>query len=189
MRASTAKKYKRHREANVIYGGDLLKTRLGRSTARPLSTHYTMHFVLRSTQAMGERSFRKPENFSKVHAILDGFAEKHGVKIYRAAVNLNHLHLNLGVRSRTTYNRFIRAISAAIAMAIGGGRRGAPFLKKFWDRRPFSRIVRGPQEEANLADYLQINHLEGFGFSREKARWLVRMYRQINNALNPRRPP
>jgi REP element-mobilizing transposase RayT len=164
MGPKAAKRYKRYREETLIYGGDLLKTRLGRSIPRPLSIERTMHFVMRSTQAKGNRSLRERSNLLKVEAILRSFAEKHGVRLFNFAVQTNHLHLYLQLSSVKGYFRFIRAITSAIAYAVARG------VKKFWDRRPFSRIVRDDKEDVVLNDYVELNKLEANGFSREKAR-------------------
>jgi len=157
------------------YGGDLLKTRKARQGPRPVCARDTMHFVLRSTLAKGIWSFRVPKNFQKVEKILKTFSVRHGVRLFSYAVHFNHLHLHAQVSSIKGYKRFIRAVTAAIAMAITGMSRWNPLDIKFWDRRPFSRIARGPLEEATLHEYVLINKYEAEGFSRNEAR--RKMYR------------
>lgn len=160
------------------YGGDLLKTRAGRKHGRPLSTKSTMHLVLRSTRATGAKSFhrfRKP-----VIEILNNFASKYGVKIVTFANAGNHLHLQLKLSNRYAYNKFIRAVTSAIAMKVSGRNRwtvDAESTKptKFWDRRPFSRIVESFKAYLNLKDYIRINRLEGEGYCRKGARFEVGM--------------
>jgi len=39
--------------------------------------------------------------------------------------------------------------------------------------RPFSRIVRGFKANLNLRDYIAINKLEGFGYGRSDAAYIV----------------
>ncbi len=99
------------------YGGDLLKTREGRKHARPLSTRETMHLVLRSTKAKGDWSFRKPRNEANVNRIVDKFSVVYGVRVISMANVGNHLHLQIKLTNRFTYRPFIRAVTAAIAMA------------------------------------------------------------------------
>lgn len=154
----------------ITYGGDLLRTRKGRQGPRPLSVDNSMHFVLRSTQAKGRWSFRQPRHFQRIEKILKSFAEKHGIDIYSQAIHLNHVHLQAKVPSVQSYKRFIRAITAAIAMAVTGMSRWNPLDIKFWDRRPYSRIVLGYAEEVTLHDYIEINNYEAAGFTREEAR-------------------
>jgi hypothetical protein len=45
--------------------------------------------------------------------------------------------------------------------------------QKFWDYRPFSRIAFGFKAFLTLKDYLEINRLEGHGYERGQARFLI----------------
>jgi REP element-mobilizing transposase RayT len=159
------------------YGGELLKTRAGRRRPRPLDTRATMHLVLRSSKAKGDWSFRRPQNARKIQAILNRFSAKHGVRILSLANVGNHLHFQIKLSNRHTYKPFIRAITAAIAMAVTGASRWKPLKKspkdRFWDYRPFTRIVESYRAFLNLRDYLRLNQLEGAGYPRERARWII----------------
>jgi REP element-mobilizing transposase RayT len=162
------------------YGGSLQTTRKGRQGSRPLSTRHSMHFVLRSTRATGAWSFRRHRQ--KIHRIIQKFSQKFGVRVHSMANVGNHLHLHLQFTSRLTYKPFIRAITAAIMMAVTGASRWQrPTLAKgsglvgtrFWDRRPFSRIVQSFRAQLTLRDYIAINRFEGFGYDRSNARGWV----------------
>jgi putative transposase len=159
------------------YGGTLLKTRQGRRHARPISTTQSMHLVLRSSQAIGEKSFTRPSHAREIKKIIDRFALKYGVRIHSLANVGTHLHFQIRFSKRQGYYRFIRAITAAIAMLITGRNRWTvkknDLPKKFWDYRPFSRILTGLRDFLSVKDYIQINQLEGLGVSRPQARWLV----------------
>jgi hypothetical protein len=93
-----------------------------------------------------------------------------------------HFHIHLG--NRFGYRPFIRGLTAAIAMAVTGasrwqgglgGTRGSK--ARFFDYRPFTRVVLGRRAFLNLWDYLEINQLEGLGVSRVMARWQVRDFK------------
>jgi putative transposase len=155
------------------YGGELLKTREGRMGPRPIATRDTMHFVLRSSKAVGDWSFKKPKNERKIEQISTKFSTKYGIKIVSLANVGTHLHFQFKIVHRLTYKPFIRAITAAIAMAVTGASRWNRLKIKFWDYRPFSRVVRGYRAFLNLKDYIQINQLEGFGASRAEARFII----------------
>ncbi|CAN5681381.1 hypothetical protein BH10BDE1_BH10BDE1_00120 [soil metagenome] len=177
------------------YGGSLRNTREGRSRGRPLATRETMHLVLRSTQAKGPWSFRNTKNAKNIVRIVGDFAQKYGVGILSMANVGNHLHLQIKLANRRTYAPFIRAITGAIAMAVTGRtrwskkhsiekpakpidsrRKTAPEengAKKFWDYRPFTRIVQSLRARLNLNDYTRINALEGEGYQREDARFML----------------
>ncbi len=167
------------------YGGDLMTTRAGRRGARPLSTRETMHLVLRSTKAKGEWSFRKPKNQAHVNRIIDKFSVIYGVRVISMANVGNHLHLQIKLSNRFAYKPFIRAVTAAIAMAVTGRNRWSrasvppkpsdekPRKEKFWDRRPFTRVVASFKAWLNLKDYVRINQLEGAGYKRSDARFML----------------
>jgi REP element-mobilizing transposase RayT len=180
------------------YGGELRKTREGRLGPRPIATKHTMHLVLRSSKAVKDWSFKKSNNEHKIKKIVQKFSEKYGVKVYSIGNAGNHLHFQIKLGNRYTYKPFIRAITSAIAMSMTGASRWksldtilaernlSPALKrqtkasnqkisnkKFWDYRPFTRIVQSFRAFLNLRDYIEINQLEGFGCDREDARMIV----------------
>lgn len=159
------------------YGGQLLKTRKGRSRGRPLATKSSMHLVLRSSLAKGEWSFRRPKNQAKIRSLLKKFSERYGVRILSLANVGNHLHLHLQLTRRDGYRPFIRALTGAMAMAITGVNRWTAKIGKklrFWDYRPFTRIVVGFRALLGLRDYIRINQLEGEGVNRAQAVMMIR---------------
>jgi hypothetical protein len=185
------------------YGGDLLKSRAGRLRGRPLSTKATMHLVLRSSKAKGNWSFRKPRNATCVNRIIDKFSVAYGVRVISMANVGNHLHLQIKLSNRFGYVPFIRAVTAAIAMAVTGRNRWSiansdgkaeglnadqmtetnsnlhrlsakeSKREKFWDCRPFTRVVEGFKAVLTLRDYIRINQLEGAGNHRVDARFML----------------
>jgi len=54
-------------------------------------------------------------------------------------------------------------ITAAIMMTVTGISRWSKIKldKKFWDQRPFSRIIVGAKALATITDYIKINQYEG----------------------------
>jgi REP element-mobilizing transposase RayT len=194
---------------NSAYGGLLLKTRAGRLRGRPLSTKETMHLVLRSSKAKGDWSFRKPRNATQVNRIIDKFSVAYGVRVISMANVGNHLHLQIKLSNRFGYVPFIRAVTAAIAMAVtgrnrwsiansGGGteplyadqisatcsnphRLSAKGSKqeKFWDCRPFTRVIEGFRAVLTLRDYIRINQLEGAGNRRLDARFMLQAEKRL----------
>lgn len=61
-------------------------------------------------------------------------------------------------------------------MAVTGASRWkkSSVKTKFWDYRPFTRVVRGFKAFLTLRDYIEINRYEGFGVDRDDAREYVR---------------
>ncbi len=156
-----------------------------------------MHLVLRSSKAKGQWSFLKLENGKKIRAVVEKFANKHGVKIISLANVGNHLHFHIKLSKRHSYRPFIRAITSAIAMAVTGRNRwttgvanrsssatngSSNSAEKFWDRRPFTRIVQSYLGYLKLSDYIKLNRLEGFGYTKNQARIILSLHPQVNSA-------
>jgi len=124
-----------------------------------------LHLVLKSSQAVGEKSFGNEKFEAKIWDIISHHAEKTGIKIYEYANAGNHLHLLMRAKHRADYTAFIRIITGLIARLVGNSERGNPLKKKFWDARPFSRIVGfAKQEFKAIKTYLMRNTLEAIGW-------------------------
>ncbi len=178
------------KKSKYSYGGELMKSRAGRRGPRPLDTKNTMHLVLRSSKAKGEWSFLKRENKLKIQKILNKFSARYGIQILSFANVGNHLHLHLKLTNRFGYKPFIRAVTSTIAMAVtkcsrwsrGGygysvsdssnansaigsnnaksGNSTNGKRTKFWDYRPFTRIIFGFAAFKRLNRYIKVNQLE-----------------------------
>lgn len=166
------------------YGGQYRNTRKGRSCPRPISSRYSMHLVLRSTRARGDWSFWRTHNSRRIEAILAKFSRSHGVRIISKANVGNHLHLHIRLFRISGYKRFIRAVTGSIAMAVTGKSRWTPATdskQKFWDLRPFTRLVIGRRDFSNVKNYIRINQLEGLGYPRTAARAMADVERRLNS--------
>lgn len=126
--------------------------------------------------AKGPHSFLAPKNSFKIKTHLKKLSASFGIKIINVANVGNHLHLVVKISNRRTYKPFICALTGAIARTVVGqlSRNKDSQQKKFWDYRPYSRIVEGYRDFVGLRDYLLINRLEGLGVSRVRAVDLVK---------------
>lgn len=159
------------------YGGELRKKAKNRGF-RPLVTkNGSMHLVLRSSKAIKEWSFLHKNNKEKLAQFIKNFSRQKGVEILSVANVGNHLHLHIRIPSRILYKQWVRGLTSGIAMMIAG-LEGLKKLstqgKKFWDYRPFTRLVQSYRHFLNMKDYLQINQLEGSGMGRLFAVQLVK---------------
>ena len=71
------------------------------------------------------------------------------------------------ITSPRLFAGFLRAISGIIARTVLGAQRGEPKGKKFWDARPFTRIVAWGKAYTAACRYLIKNQLEAVGFAVE----------------------
>ncbi len=143
-----------------------------------------MHLVLRSSSATGAKSFLRSKFTARIRALIRKQAQINGVKLYGVANKGNHFHLLILPRSRKAYLNFVRAISGLIARVVSGqergkakinnstsskaadlGQRTAAFSpKKFWDQRPFSRIIEWGRNFRIAKITLERGTIESIGF-------------------------
>lgn len=143
------------------HGGSLRAGR--RKLARPIDTKRPLHLVLRSSRARGELSFLRKRNRSKVEALLRRYARRFHVKIYDLANAGNHLHVVLRAQSRQGFQNFLRTVSAMIARAVTGAKKGVK-AGRFWDALAYTRVVEWGRSFVAMRAYLSRNRLEAIGF-------------------------
>ncbi len=190
----------------LSFGGSKLKS--NPKSARPISTKAAIHIVMRSTFAKGQRSFLL--HSKSVENIFKTQAKKCGVNLYDLSNAGNLLHLVIRVPSRRLYLRFIRASSGLIARRVlgkerkrscttargytsgGSGVRDAYEISsrrrvKFWEGRPFTRIVSWGKEYKILKNYLMINRIETIGMDRVSVRRMLKKIEEfkIKHGLIP----
>lgn len=144
------------------FGGATLKSHPKTQRALPLDR--PIHLIMRSKYAVGPRSFRQPHLAEKVFHIIKRQCERFNVRLYEYGNGGNHIHLMLIPRSRRGYKGFIRAISGLIARATLKAEKSRPKRLRFWDARPYSRLVTWGRDFQQLKQYLVQNTLEAFGF-------------------------
>lgn len=139
------------------FGGSLLRGK--RKRARPISTKRPMHMVLKSSFAVGGLSFLVHR--SALERVLSSCARRWGVRLMDHQWNSNHVHLIIRVSSRTLYRRWIRDLTASLVLLLAR-KTGFP-LKRFFDHRPFTRVLNWGKDLRNAIDYLELNEMEVFG--------------------------
>jgi hypothetical protein len=148
------------------FGGNLLKGNA--KEKRPVSIKKAMHLVVRSSRARGPLSLLRKEQ--RIQEIVGRFATRFGVKVYRLANGGDHLHLTVLPRSRKAFNSFIRSITGLIARLVLGAERGNAKGLRFWDNRPYTKIVEWGREFRAVSQYLLQNTLEALGFIKYQPR-------------------
>lgn len=144
------------------FGGVLLKNSHAKEK-RPISTKQAMHLVLRSSVAKGSLSFRSSRLRRPVEKLVRSYCDRFGISLYEFANVGNHLHLLVRVKNRFTFPSFIKALTGVIARLVLGAQRGSPKGIRFWDYRPYSRIVAWKRGYQIAKDYVIQNRLEALG--------------------------
>lgn len=142
-KAPVTEQLKKHKAA---YGGELRKTRAGRRGGRPLPKRGFVHLAMRSSKATGRWAFDKPAHWENIEEIAHRFGNKYNVAVLSIKPSGKSLHFVLRLRDASRYRPFIQAVSSAIMMAITGYSRWKkrPAGEKFWDYRPFTRVLDSP---------------------------------------------
>jgi REP element-mobilizing transposase RayT len=150
------------KKAPAEFGGELLKKSHAKC-ARPISTKCALHVVLRSTLAKDKLSFLSCKRRAQIENTIRKQAATFNIKIYRLAINSNHVHLLVKFYERESYRMFIRAITGLIAGITLGIKRGKAMLVKFWDYRPYTRIISWGRDFKITSEYVIQNILEATG--------------------------
>lgn len=146
-----------------FFGGSYLKNSNAK-TARPISTKEAMHVVMRSSLANGRHSMLQKILAKKIRQTIDTQAKRFQIRIYGFANVGNHLHLLVRAPHRDLFKGFLRAISGLIARITLGVERGNAKSIKFWDQRPFTRIVSWKRDFIGVKKYVLQNFNEAMGF-------------------------
>lgn len=158
------------------FGASLLKGAHPKKK-RPFRSKLPMHLVMKSSVAVGSKSFLRFNSVIEAH--LEILAKRHGVRLFAASNGGNHLHLLIQAPSRESLNAFTRGVTGRIAQLVAGDSvmKGA-----FWDARPFSRLVSAGRDFRNVCRYLGLNSMESLlGISRGAARAITE---QIQEAID-----
>ena len=112
----------------------------------------------------GRKIFSQVWTLKIIKEFVYRLGEESGVKVYRFANGGNHLHLLVLPNSREAFNAYVRALSGLIARVTLGAERGKAMRLKFWDARPFTRIIEWGREFKTVCGYVLQNTLEAIGF-------------------------
>ncbi|MBP7843639.1 MAG: hypothetical protein KA116_02395 [Proteobacteria bacterium] len=165
------------------FGGSLLNGNNAK-VARPFHSKYAQHVVLRSTLAKGKYSLLLKSKI--IDSEIRKQANRFFVNIYQIANAGNHIHLVLRAHNRREFRKFLRIISSLIARKVLGAHRNSAVLKdskrRFWDARPWSRIISWGRHFKNAVDYLKLNRIEvNLKISRVSAREIYERIKFIEN--------
>lgn len=144
------------------FGGS--KLRGNAREQRPIAIKRPMHLVMRSTLATGERSFLRAKRARKIAELVHRLGKEKGVKVYRFANSGNHLHFIVLPKSREAFKSYIKAVTGVIARLSLGVDRGKAKGLKFWDAKPYTKILEWGREYKTVCKYLLQNTLEALGF-------------------------
>ncbi len=148
-------------QTKTFYGGTLRYRKL----LRTIEDKKALHLIL--SCGLNRQGFSLRTYVSLINAYILKFSSLFQVKIYKLSVNSNHIHILLKVRDRDAFKRFIRSVSASIAVSI---KAQYDYEGPFWQDRPFTRVVTWGREYSGIKEYILLNFKEAVGFVAYKPR-------------------
>ena len=143
------------------HGGEYSRGR--RKSRRPVTTKDAMHLTLRSSYAVGKRSFHQKEIAVFIKSLLQASAKRYGIRIYSYSINPNHLHVLLRAKTKGGFKAFLRNLAGKIAQKATGAKKGNAFGKRFFDQLAFTPIVKFGRDFKGVAKYILQNIQETLG--------------------------
>ena len=182
------KKLNTHEQS--CFGGSLLKGSHAK-TKRPFRPHLALHVVLKMNPKICDESdpkvFTRKSLFvfmNEVDSVLQEQSRRHMIRVYGAANSGNHLHLVIQAPSKDHLISFLKAFSGRVAQIVQGEKiekSRKSFKEKFWEARPYSRLVSFGRDLKGLLRYIGINSTETvLEISREVTR---KMFAQIREGI------
>ena len=151
------------------HGGSLARGR--RKVRRPLASRRPIHLVLKA-----RNSFVLLKNRKLVSALIEKMCRRFGIQLYQVAVHADHVHLTLQIAERSSYVKWIRAVTGALVLKCAN---------LSWKLIPYTRIASWGRDFLNLKNYLTFNEREG-DFIIEAHAMLMNFRRRHIEALEPK---
>lgn len=153
----------RTRKARTVHGGSLSRGK--RKSKRPIAIRQSLHVVLKSERAKGQRALIHHALY--IEARLKSAAYRFGVRIYGRAIHFNHIHLHVRGTTRIGLQNFFRVVAGHIAQEILNRKPLTPSelaqthgTRKFWQDLVFSRLVTWGRDFRAVKNYLIKNGIE-----------------------------
>lgn len=137
-----------------------------RKKVRPFHRKMALHVTMRSSQAKGARSFLKHDNYFFILDLIERLRLRFQITVEKQSINSNHLHLLIRARDKDSLTGFLRSLSGLIVRYMTGAERGNKLNTKqgkFWNHRPFSRLVSFGRDFAAVIKYITMNIDESIG--------------------------
>jgi len=158
------KKLNSHKQS--VFGGSLLKNSHAK-TKRPFRPHLALHVVLNMNPKICDESdpkiFTRKSLFvfmNEIDNILQEQVRRHKIRVFGAANSGNHIHLVIQAPSKEHLTSFLKAFSGRVAQIVQGEKiekSRKSFKEKFWEARPYSRLVSWGKDLNGLLRYIGIN--------------------------------
>ncbi len=164
------------------FGGQALQGK--RKSKRPLSVKSAIHLVIKSEKAKGALSFVSHQ--SVLGKAISAISKKWNITVYDKAVNFDHVHFVIKIKSELDYRSWIRELTSEIVRLISV--RTGSKLTQFFSLRPWTRILHWGRDFKNVRNYLVLNQMEVVGLRPTKKSTLDPLRKARFSNLKPKEP-
>ncbi len=130
-----------------------------RKSRRILSTKLPIHLVLKSEKAVGALSFVNHQKM--LRNLISRTSIEKDIRLYKFAINFNHIHLVIRIKHPDDYNAWIRELTGEIVTEMS--KETSTPLSRFFTARPYTRCGSWGREFENLISYQELNEMEIVG--------------------------
>lgn len=162
------------------FGGQALQGK--RKSKRPLSVKSAIHLVIKSEKAKGVLSFVSYQ--SVIDKAISAISKKWNITVYDKAVNFDHVHFVIKIKSESDYRSWIRELTSEIVRLISV--RTGIKLTQFFSLRPWTRILNWGRDFKNAQNYLVLNQMEVVGLRPPKKSTLDPLQKTRFSNLKPK---
>ncbi|MAQ37150.1 MAG: hypothetical protein CMO21_07985 [Thioclava sp.] len=131
-------------QPSLEMGGSLNNTR---NQKRVLSSQRPIHLVLKSNK----NHLFKNRDF--IQRTIKKQTKNFRHQIQSMSIQKNHIHILIRIADRSSYIKYIRALTGLIARKLGKG---------MWKFRPFTKVLTWGREIKNVNTYIFRNEMEVF---------------------------
>ncbi len=112
-----------------------------------------MHMTLKSSHMNGDASLFQIENRDLFLGLLKTLSEKYHIKVVEYELVGNHIHILFKIACRSLYHKFIRCLTGQFAKKMI--QRYGLKVKRFFDERPFTRVVKLGRDLIRVISYIR----------------------------------
>lgn len=161
-------------------GGDLRKTRQGRKH-RFTSRKHPLHVVFKANRfSPAFVGLRNPRHYREICLVMRRYSKKFKVRVAQFSIQADHIHCLIRAKNRKNFLHFLRVFAGQVAQKnwnrwdpstsrrrakTKAARRyhQAQLRERFWQDRPYTRIVFGEKAIRIVRNYIQLNEKEATG--------------------------
>lgn len=151
---------------------------------RPFVASHPIHVTLRSEIAKKQYSLLSPRTRTWLEAYVPKLAKQLSIHLYSWSINSNHFHFVLSSKSRVSFLTFLKIVASRTARFVLNAEKGRPKNMRFWQKRPYSRVLTWGREFSHVVRYVRRNVKEAMGSMPYVSREDQQRMKQTNEALD-----